>query len=76
MNGPMLQALLEDRFKLKVHRETREIPVYVLTEAAGGPKIEPFREGSCVAVDLDKLLPPAEPGQPDPELCGMSDEGV
>src|SRR5205823_2518442 len=28
MNGPMLQALLEDRFKLKLHRETREVPVY------------------------------------------------
>src|SRR5580658_8414773 len=24
MQGPMLQALLEDRFKLKIHRETKE----------------------------------------------------
>lgn len=25
--GPMMQALLEDRFKLKIHKETREVPV-------------------------------------------------
>jgi uncharacterized protein (TIGR03435 family) len=36
MHGPMLQALLEERLNLKVHRETREIPVYVLTVAKGG----------------------------------------
>jgi uncharacterized protein (TIGR03435 family) len=47
MNGPMLQALLEDRFKLKVHRDTREIPVYALTVAKGGAKLRPFQEGSC-----------------------------
>jgi uncharacterized protein (TIGR03435 family) len=47
MNGPMLQALLEDRFQLKVHRETREIPVYDLTVAKGGPKLRAFKEGSC-----------------------------
>lgn len=28
---PMLQALLRDRFQLKVHIETREMPVYALT---------------------------------------------
>jgi uncharacterized protein (TIGR03435 family) len=27
----MLQALLEDRFKLQVHKETRPLPSYVLT---------------------------------------------
>jgi uncharacterized protein (TIGR03435 family) len=29
--GPMLQALLEDRLRLKIHREMKEIPVYELT---------------------------------------------
>ena len=29
----MLQDLLEDRFKLRVHRETRELPMYALTLA-------------------------------------------
>jgi len=46
MEGPMLQALLEDRFKLKVHRETREVPVYLLT-AVKASKLRPFKEGSC-----------------------------
>lgn len=35
----LLQSLLEDRFKLKVHRETREAPVYALTVAKNGPKL-------------------------------------
>jgi uncharacterized protein (TIGR03435 family) len=35
----MLQSLLEDRFRLKVHRATREAPVYALVVAKGGPKI-------------------------------------
>jgi uncharacterized protein (TIGR03435 family) len=34
----MLQVLLEDRFRLKAHREFKEIPVYVLTVAKDGPK--------------------------------------
>jgi uncharacterized protein (TIGR03435 family) len=34
----MLQALLADRFKLTVHRETKELPVYALTVAKNGPK--------------------------------------
>jgi uncharacterized protein (TIGR03435 family) len=48
MMGPMMQTLLEDRFKLKIHRETREVPVYALSVAKGGPKLKPFREGSCI----------------------------
>jgi uncharacterized protein (TIGR03435 family) len=42
-HGPMLQALLEDRFKLKIHRETREIQAYLLTVAKNGPKLQPFK---------------------------------
>jgi hypothetical protein len=38
MRGPMLQALLEERFGLKVHRETKEIPVFELRLSKGGPK--------------------------------------
>jgi uncharacterized protein (TIGR03435 family) len=36
---PMLQALLADRFKLAIHREMREIPVYVLVVGKNGPKM-------------------------------------
>lgn len=47
MRGVMLRALLEERFKAQAHRVTREGPIYALTTANGGPKLQPFVEGSC-----------------------------
>lgn len=35
----MVQKLLADRFALTFHRETREMPAYVITVAGGGPKL-------------------------------------
>src|ERR1051326_6815271 len=35
----MLQTLLTDRFQMKAHRETKELPVYVLGVAKSGLKI-------------------------------------
>jgi bla regulator protein BlaR1 len=35
----MKQSLLADRFKLKVHFETRQLPAYALVVAKGGPKL-------------------------------------
>jgi uncharacterized protein (TIGR03435 family) len=68
MNGPMLQAFLEDRLKLKIRRETREIPVYKLTVTQGGARLEQFH-GNCIPWDFDN--PPAHP--PDPSSrCGTS----
>jgi len=36
----MLQALLGERFRMKVHRETRERPVYALVVGKDGPKLK------------------------------------
>ena len=36
----MFQALLEDRFKLKFHREIQVEPAYALVVAAGGPNLK------------------------------------
>jgi uncharacterized protein (TIGR03435 family) len=36
-----IQALLADRFKLKMHHQTRELPVYELVVAKNGPKLNP-----------------------------------
>jgi uncharacterized protein (TIGR03435 family) len=36
----MLQSLLAERFKLKVRRETKELPVYTVTVAKSGLKLE------------------------------------
>jgi uncharacterized protein (TIGR03435 family) len=35
----MFQALLADRFKLTVHRETKELPIYALFVGRNGPKL-------------------------------------
>lgn len=55
MRGPMLQALLEDRFKLKTHRETHEVPVFEMTLGKAGSKLKPAEEGSCTTVDFSNL---------------------
>lgn len=35
-----LQLLIEDRFKMKFHRETKELPVYALVVVKGGSKLK------------------------------------
>ena len=59
MRGPMMQALLEDRFKLKVRHETRDVPAYALTVADAGPKMAPYLV-DCIP---NFVLPPLPPGQ-------------
>jgi bla regulator protein blaR1 len=70
MSGPMLQALLEERFKLRVRHETREVPAYALTVAKSGLKLPRVEEGSCTP--FDRSNPPAArvaaPGQK--PFCG------
>jgi uncharacterized protein (TIGR03435 family) len=61
MNGPMLQVLLEERFRLKLHRETREVPIYALMVAETGLKLRPSDGSSCTPRDLSQpSLPPGE----------------
>jgi uncharacterized protein (TIGR03435 family) len=56
----MLQSLLEDRFQLKYHRETRELPVYALAVAKSGPKLPAPKEGGCVKPDAAVSLSPGQ----------------
>ena len=44
----MLQSLLEDRFRLRTHREIKELPVFALVSDRGGFKLPPPSEGACV----------------------------
>jgi uncharacterized protein (TIGR03435 family) len=55
----MLQALLAERFKLVVHRETKEIPVYALVLAKGGSKLKVAATGGKSAL-TDTLGPNGE----------------
>jgi uncharacterized protein (TIGR03435 family) len=56
----MVQTLLEDRFKLRVHRETREGQVYVLSVAKGGLKLAPSKDDGCVHRSPGTVLPATE----------------
>jgi len=66
MLGPMMQALLEDRFHLKLHRETRSGAAYELTVAKGGSKLA-LNKGVC-SVDVPPAAAPRDPatGRPMP----------
>lgn len=44
--GMMLQALLADRFELRVHFRSKELPVYALVIAKKGPKLEQAKPGA------------------------------
>jgi len=44
----MLQNLLADRFQLKIHRETREVPMYALVVGKSGPKFKVSPEAEAL----------------------------
>ena len=71
----MLQSLLEDRFQLKTHSETRDLPIYALVLANKdgklGPQLTETKEGGCTVFDPNKPPPPpTDPGKPPVLGCG------
>jgi uncharacterized protein (TIGR03435 family) len=54
LQGAALASLLEDRFKLKLHRDVEDGAMYALTVARGGLKMKPER---CAAVTPDTPAP-------------------
>jgi uncharacterized protein (TIGR03435 family) len=60
---PMLQSLLEDRFKLAVHRETKPLPVYTLAVARAG-KLKQATNCSIPGADPNAPAPPPPPPPP------------
>jgi uncharacterized protein (TIGR03435 family) len=71
--GPMnlmLQALLEDRFGLRVHRESRDLPLYVLafttSDRRPGVRLTPTAV-DCAAI-LATLYPATGPAPPPPPV--------
>jgi uncharacterized protein (TIGR03435 family) len=52
----MVQALLADRFQLKMHDETRELPIYTLVVAKGGAQLgEVQSNGTTISLGRDHL---------------------
>lgn len=52
-----IQALLTDRFQLKVHRETKSSPVYLLTIAKSGLKIQEAKGSNPPYSDKASITP-------------------
>ncbi len=73
MRGAVLRAILEERFHLKTHEETRQIPDYELTVAKGGPKLHAAAEGSCTPRNPDN--PRRVLGADEKPYCGTSHMG-
>ena len=69
LTGPMLRALLGDRFQLKHHRESEERTILALTVAKTGLKIQPTAPGSCY--DRDPANPPQPGSMGDTAPCGL-----
>jgi uncharacterized protein (TIGR03435 family) len=59
----MLQTLLVDRFKLKFHRENRDVPGFALVVAKNGPKLQESKSDE-VATSFGPTLKPADPSGP------------
>lgn len=72
----MLQTLLEDRFQLRLHRETKELPVYALVLARKdrklGPGLKKSKEGACTPPDPSKPPPLLKSGERPTLGCGGS----
>jgi uncharacterized protein (TIGR03435 family) len=68
----MMQSLLEDRFRLKVHRETRESSVYMLMTTKGGPKMTP----SADQATPDATGPPSSPTDGPPRGSVVMERGM
>jgi uncharacterized protein (TIGR03435 family) len=66
----MVQALLLDRFKLVIRRESKEMPVYALVVAKGGPKLQraDIEEKDCPEASVEPVVL-STPSTPEPDVC-------
>jgi uncharacterized protein (TIGR03435 family) len=68
MRGPMMQALLEDRFHLKIRSETRQVPAYLMTVEEQGSNLTVAKPGACQFIDQTDLTK-TKPDKPDVPFC-------
>jgi uncharacterized protein (TIGR03435 family) len=78
----MLQSLMADRFKLALHHESREVPVYALVLAKAGkagPQLQTHSESApCIKLGPSQLVPTTDFGviPPPPPACGRFISGA
>jgi bla regulator protein blaR1 len=73
----MMQSLLADRFKLKVHFETQQMPVFALTlvkPGQTGPKLIPYDQGPACPDSFALPTPGDLPSDKEvfPPMCGYA----
>ena len=78
--GLLVQSLLEERFQLKTHRETKDLSVFALVlakkDGKTGPKLVESKDGTCEEFGPGHPPPPPEPGKPPARGCGMMRMGL
>jgi uncharacterized protein (TIGR03435 family) len=70
----MVRTLLEQRFKLAIHTETRQLPVYALVlDKPGhpGPQLKPHPENAPCTTNSPDTIAPSSSGAPPPSYCGV-----
>jgi len=72
----MMQAMLADRFKLKVHHETKELSMYDLVIARGGSKLKDADPNDSYANGIKGVDGKARPGMMRIGMGEMTAQGV
>jgi len=60
----MLQTLLAERFSLKLHKDSKELPGYVLSLGSGKPKMKPAADASAPRSCQGQMAPPSPDAVP------------
>jgi uncharacterized protein (TIGR03435 family) len=80
--GPMVSAMLAERFKLEIHRESREVPIYQLVLDRGDKRLGTQLRPSAIDCQARRAargrgIPPPAPQGPPPDpttirpTCGL-----
>lgn len=72
MSGMILQAILEERFQLKFHRERKDLPVYALTIEKHGVRMRQSNAAPCASFRWYRGSPP---DRNNPNFCGGIEGG-
>ena len=68
----MLQNLLAERFKLTLHHETKELPMYALVVGKGGPKLKESVEEDTAAAPDRRVVPRVRADRRPPRTAASS----